>query len=356
MATAVAARADAKLVTARDYIVAPLYDWLLILLPPVLALAIGISISGTPFADESWEAFGDDYTWAGLLIGMFIHAHLVIVFYRSHGNANIRQLYPFRFLAVPVLLWVGMMINYWFLIFISVLVTFWDVYHSALQTFGFARIYDRKRGNDPNVGRRLDWWLNQLLYAGPIVAGATMMDHFEDLENFDDFEDVVSQLFVRVPAYMDGYHSDIAWAVIAVGTAFVVHYLLSYWRLHRQGYQVSPLKVYLLASTGLVSVYTWGFNSFGEAFFIMNFFHALQYFGIVWAFEHKNMMKLFRVQSLRFGKQIALVLFILPAFGYGLWVEFLDAGIYPLWGITLVVSIMHFWYDGFVWSVRKQQV
>jgi hypothetical protein len=49
---------------------------------------------------------------------------------------------------------------------VSVLATFWDVYHSALQTFGFARIYDRKAGNDPMVGRRLDWHLNQLLYAG----------------------------------------------------------------------------------------------------------------------------------------------------------------------------------------------
>ena len=127
-------------------------------------------------------------------------------------------------------------------------------------------------------------------------------------------------------------------------------------RLAQQGYRVSPLKVYLLASTGLVSLFAWGFNSFGQAFFIMNFFHALQYFGIVWAFEQKNMTRLFGVQGMRFAKPIALVLFIAPAFAYGLWVEFLDAGIEWLWGITLVVSIMHFWYDGFVWSVRKKQV
>ncbi len=56
-------------------------------------------------------------------------------------------------------------------------------------------------------------------------------------------------------------------------------------------------------STGLVSIYTWGFNTWGEAFFIMNVFHAVQYFGIV-----------------------------------------------------LVMSIMHFWYDGFIWSVQKKQV
>ena len=50
----------------------------------------------------------------------------------------------------------------------------------------------------------------------------------------------------------------------------------------RQGYRVSMQKVWLLASTALCSIYTWGFDSFGQAFFIMNFFHAWQYFALVW--------------------------------------------------------------------------
>jgi hypothetical protein len=144
--------------------------------------------------------------------------------------------------------------------------------------------------------------------------------------------------------------------VLGLGAVFLAYYLLAYWRLHKQGYQVSFLKVYLLVSTGLCSIYTWGFNSWGEAFFIMNVFHALQYFGIVWAFEHTHMMRLFRVETLRLGKPLAACLFLSLGFGYGYWVEALDADIEWLWGITLVVAIMHFWYDGFIWSVRKQQV
>jgi hypothetical protein len=27
-----------------------------------------------------------------------------------------------------------------------------------------------------------------------------------------------------------------------------------------------------------------------------------------------------------------------------------------LWAITLVVSILHFWYDGFIWSVRARRI
>ena len=276
-----------------------------------------------------------------------------MVFFRSHGNAAIRRLHPYRFLLVPVLLYSAMVSSAWVLITVSVLATFWDVYHSALQTFGFARIYDSKAGNDPTVGRRLDWHLNQLLYAGPILAGVTMMDHIED---FDEFEDVGATFFTSIPGFMEANHGYFTWAVLIGGGAFLGYYVWAQMRLQQQGYAVSVQKVYLLASTGVVSIYTWGFNSFGEAFFIMNFFHALQYFGIVWAFEKRNMLKLFHLDRLPFGKPLAAVLFVAVGGAYGFWVEALDTSIEALWAVTLIVSIMHFWYDGFVWSVRRKQV
>ena len=284
---------------------------------------------------------------------MFIHAHLFAVVFRSHGNSAIRHLHPYRFMLVPVLLYLAMVSSAWVLISVSVLATFWDVYHSALQTFGFARIYDRKAGNDPAVGRRLDWHLNQLLYAGPILAGATMMDHIED---FYEYEEVGAALFTSIPGFMEANQGYFTWTVLLSGVGFLVYYVWAQVRLERQGHAVSLQKVYLLASTGAVSIYSWGFNTFGEAFFIMNFFHALQYFGIVWAFEKKNITQLFRVQNLSFGKPLAAVLFVGTAGAYGFWVETLDTSIEALWAVTLVVSIMHFWYDGFVWSVSRKQV
>ncbi len=339
--------------TQSPYIVAPAFDWLFFLLPPVLALGLGIAISGTDFADREFVLWGQDFTTAGLAIGIFTHAHLVIVFFRSHANPQIARLYPVRFLVVPVLLYAAMVFSSWALVFVSVLATFWDVYHSGLQTFGFARIYDRKAGNDPQVGRRLDWWLNHLLYAGPILAGATMMDHFEDFENF---EGVGSVFFTAIPAFMEGNQRYFTWAVVGAGTAFLAYYGVAQWRLHRRGVRISPLKVTLLLSTGFCSIYTWGFNTWGEAFFIMNFFHALQYFGIVWHSEKRNMMRLFRVDASRWAVPVTLCLFVFPALAYGVWVESIDTDLTWLWAATLTVSIMHFWYDGFIWSVRKRQV
>jgi hypothetical protein len=129
--------------------------------------------------------------------------------------------------------------------------------------------------------------------------------------------------------------------VLAAGTVFVAFYVAYYVQLYRRGYRVPVLKVFLLATTGLCSIYTWGFNTWGEAFFIMNFFHAVQYLGLVWAMEKS------RINGIVYVASVSL---------YGIGAQLLDPDITTLWAITIVVSLMHFWYDGFVWSVRKQQV
>jgi len=131
-----------------EYIVGAAYDCTLFLLPPTFALCLGILISDSGFANTDFRFYDHDVTWAGLLIGIIIHAHLFAVFFRSHGNGAIRSLHPFRFLLVPVVLYLAMVSSVWVLISVSVLATFWDVYHSALQTFGFARICQPSRGSD----------------------------------------------------------------------------------------------------------------------------------------------------------------------------------------------------------------
>jgi hypothetical protein len=277
----------------------------------------------------------------------------VIVVFRSHANTEIFKLHPVRFVAVPVALYALMNASTWVLVSASVLATFWDVYHSGMQTFGFARIYDGKAGNDALAGRKLDWALNQLLYAGPILAGATMMDHIED---FEEYETVGSVFFTSIPGFMKAHQAYLTWPILAGGTLFLAYYVFAQWKLHKAGYRVSVQKVFLLVSTGLVSIYTWGFNTWGEAFFIMNVFHAVQYFGIVWAMEKKSIIQVFRLSGRRFAKPIAVFLLLATGAAYGYFVQAADADVDHLWAITLVVSLMHFWYDGFIWSVRKSQV
>jgi len=337
----------------KRYIVSPIYDGVFFLTPPLLALALGIWVSTSTFANMEVEFSGEKESLAGFLIGVFIHAHLSIVFFRSHGNKDIFATHPVRFTVVPIALFAGIVLNDFILVSVSVLATYWDVYHSGAQTFGFARIYDAKAGNPLEAGRRLDFLLNQLLYAGPILGGVVLVQHLEDLR---EFQDVGIMFFSKVPVLMGGLHANLAWATVYFGTLFLLYYLTVQYRLYRAGYKICPQKVILLVLTGFCSIYTWGFNSFGEAFFIMNFFHALQYFGLVWASERDNMQRMFRLENKAGGKYWTLVLFVGIAVGYGFFTQTVDGSVRSLLALGSVCSIMHFWYDGFVWSVRKHQI
>ncbi|MEM6789055.1 MAG: hypothetical protein AAF715_16155 [Myxococcota bacterium] len=350
--TTTTSRAPSRIRSA--YIKGPVYDWALFLAPPVLALLLGIVLAHTDADDGLVTLSGEQFTWSGLLLGVLIQAHLVIVFFRSHGNGSVLRTHPYRFTVVPAFVLIGCLLWPLFAVTASVLATFWDVYHSGAQTFGFGRIYDAKAGNDPQRGRRLDFVANQLLYAGPIVAGAVMLDHFEDIY---EYHDIGVFLFSSIPPAMATHHGVIARTVLGVGALFFAGYVAANVRAYRRGAHVSLQKVWLYASTGAVSLYTWGFNSWGEAFLIMNTFHAVQYFGIVWMSEQRNMSRLFRVDHRPAGKWITLAIFLLLGLGYGFLVEvFVTGDTEIFFALTITVSLMHFWYDGFIWSVRKGKV
>ncbi len=288
-----------------------------------------------------------------IIAGVATMAHLVIVFFRSHGDVRIFQLYPKRFIWAPILLFIAMAISSWMLVFVFVLAAWWDVYHSSLQTFGLGRIYDSRSGNPPDEGRRLDRILNLLLYAGPIVAGVTLADH---VVHFNRFEQVGSAFFTVVPAYAKAYQRYLTFAVMILGSFFLAYYFYAYQQLAKKGYRISQQKMALLLSTAFCSITTWGFNSFGQAFFIMNLFHAVQYFAIVWWAENKNISRLFRMPDHAIGKRAAFILFLGLAIAYGIWAHTFAHLSHWGYSLLLTVSILHFWYDGFIWSVKRNQI
>jgi hypothetical protein len=73
----------------------------------------------------------------------------------------------------------------------------------------------------------------------------------------------------------------------------------------------------------------------------------------VWATEQKTISK--RLGSTSYRGRAAVVFFGSVA-AYGVVAQLIDPGLTVLWSLTIVVSLMHFWYDGFVWSVRKKQI
>jgi len=335
------------------YIASPLYDWVFFLLPPLASLLVGALFSGTSFDPYRFWLHGRRVTWTTLLLGIFVHAHLVAVFVRSHLDPDVFPRHKIRFVVLPLVLVAAMMTSMWAVVMVTVLVTFWDVWHSALQTFGLGRIYDRNQGNDPLIGRRLDYILNLLLYVGPIVSGVTMYAHFQ---KFELFADVDALFLTQIPTAMTAHQHTIAWAMVVGGGAFLVAYVLAYLRLAQRGYKVGVQKVFLYVTTGVCSIWAWGFNPFGQAFLIMNLFHAFQYFGIVWWSERHVLVRRLRLEGARLAKPMAASIFVTLTLGYGAFAEIIADDNRFSWSVVQTVALMHFFYDGFIWSVRKKQI
>ena len=298
-----------------------------------------------------------------LSVGVIVitFAHLIAVVPRAYMNREVFESNRRRLTWVPILLVAGLVGSPALLVLAGVVAVFWDVHHSAMQTFGLARIYDLKAGNPPLELRRTDLRLNWMLYVGPIAAGASLMEH---LVHLDQLQPLGWTALTGLPSLA---RSHAAWVREAAVGAWLLFLLWGAWDYRRAmlgGYRLPVHKAALVGSTAFVSVAAWGFTTPIAAFAIINLFHAVQYFALVWLKEGGRMQagtaKLTGIgggegPSPAGQRWAALALFLGLCLAFG--------GAYQLWrdarwlaGAFIACSLLHFWFDSFVWSVRKKQV
>jgi len=159
-----------------------------------------------------------------------------------------------------------------------------------------------------------------------------------------------------VPVRMQAHQGAIARAVLGAGAAYLGVYILGYARLHKRGYKLNLPKVFLLSTTGLVSIWAWGWNAWGQAFFIMNLFHAVQYLALVWWSEGRRLKTAFRMDRSRSRQTTFALAFFGAVLAYGFWSEIVPSDDRLRWSIVQTVALMHFYYDGFIWSVQKSDI
>jgi hypothetical protein len=82
----------------------------------------------------------------------------------------------------------------------------------------------------------------------------------------------------------------------------------------------------------------------------------VQYLGLVYWSEKEVLVSRLRLGRKRFAGFWAVTAFLVVVFLYGGIAEIHADQSRPLWSLVQVVSLMHFFYDGFVWSVRKRQI
>ncbi|HEX9585185.1 MAG TPA: hypothetical protein VGB36_11850 [Gammaproteobacteria bacterium] len=332
--------------------VSPMYDGIFFIGAPLIGLALALAtLGGLPGVMKQATVFGSNEAWLSIFVAVWTYAHLCAVVFRSHLNQKIYARFKRRFTVVPAVLFIGLYASDWLLITAVVVAVLWDVYHTAMQNFGFCRIYDSRLGSQSEHGRKLDIMVNQLLYVGPIVGGLSFA---QTMQVFNEYSTLGWFGPVRVASFIVAIQPQLTNLLLIGGSLFLAYYVYAYWRLSQAGYRVSKQKVMLLFSTGITSVWAWGFLPPFYAFFVSNFYHGLQYFGIVWAMENRNIRRVIKADGVSSGKWITLATFCVVLLASGLAYKYWGTGAVR-WGIALftVVSLMHFWYDSFIWTAHK---
>ena len=178
---------EPKPAPASSFMVSPLYDGILFIGAPFIGLAIALAVMdgiGLPWVMRPATLFGSKEAWMSLFIAVWTYAHLCAVVFRSHVNHDMYTRFKTRFTLVPLLLFLGLLFSEWLLVTGIVVAVFWDVYHTAMQNFGFCRIYDARQGSFSPKGRRLDVLVNHLLYIGPIVGGLSLAPTLKVVEQY----------------------------------------------------------------------------------------------------------------------------------------------------------------------------
>jgi Flp pilus assembly protein TadD/branched-subunit amino acid transport protein len=273
---------------------------------------------------------------------------------RAYGDRALFERFRWRFIFAPIFLLVVCVAFFWWdLKGILLVVFFWGVWHGLMQTYGFCRIYDAKSGTFDPLTRRLDFAMC-VIWFGTAVA----LSPYRVSDTLDTFY-MAGGPFIP-PSIIHFGQQFMLFAAIAVSVLFLFHF----GRMWMIGKRASPVKLALLVTS---IAFWWYCNNLvanilvGIALFEV--FHDVQYLSLVWIYNRNRVEKdsniggfmrfVFRRSGSLIGLYVGLV------FAYGSLSFFnahvgLDAVKRILTGVVTASTLLHFYYDGFIWKVRER--
>ena len=331
------------------YISSRLADNLFIIGSPLIALAMIALVCQTRMKSGVFLYDPQTPQWLIIFAGVLTHAHVMMVYFRSHANPEIFRRFRLRFTVIPMLILGSLWYSPVFFGIMAFVALYWDEWHSLMQTFGFGRIYDARLGNDPVVGRKLDMGLCFVLGLLPHVVLITAIPEEVRTEGLQAYLDLPQETAIRY-----GYIiSALKVPLICFGVAYVLYYYLVFNRLVQKGYRYSRNKLILFATTGFSAIVISSFYSVADAAYFGNIYHALQYFFIVTLSEGPRFSRKLRFDEKKTASLLVVGMVMLTVATAMAMARHFTGSIGLLSAFWLLTSLMHFWYDGFIWSVRK---
>ncbi len=330
--------------TTNPWIVSAAFDTAFFVGTPLLVLAAMLPIAGL------WSS-----TAIYLVVMSFSSVgHHLPGFLRAYGDGALFQHFKLRFLIAPpvlfgVFLWFGLQ-NLHGMVLVLML---WSIWHVLMQHFGFMRIYDSKvgatRGTDAVWDRAvtLSWFLSIVLWSPQYTHN--ILNEF-----------YASGGFRLSAATMDGLRYFV-WATTALIT---FGYGIYAGRRIMAGEPLSRIKIVLLVITISFLGYVWvGLQDIVLGLAIWEIFHDIQYFAITWIYNRRLVEKGkgdTRFMNFLFRKQGTMVLLYVGAIATYGGLAYLsasggEAAAAPLVALVYTSTILHYYFDGFIWKVREER-
>jgi Flp pilus assembly protein TadD len=273
---------------------------------------------------------------------------------RAYGDRALFERFKWRFILAPLfLLAVCTAFFWWDLKGILLVVFFWGVWHGLMQTYGFCRIYDAKAGTFDALTRRLDFAMCVIWFATAVALSPYRLS-----DTLDTYY-MCGGPFIA-PSVVHHGQQLFLFAAITVSILFLLHF----GRMWIIGKRPNPVKVALLVTS---IAFWWYCNNLvanilvGIALFEV--FHDVQYLSLVWIYNRNRVEKdsniggFMRFVFRRSGSLIGLYVGLVFAYGS---LSYFNAhlGIETvkriLTGVVTASTLLHFYYDGFIWKVRER--
>jgi hypothetical protein len=358
---------------AQNWVLDPIQDFLFIIAAPLICLGLAV--------------LAMQYYGAARGATMVIMAHVVLTvahhmptFIRIYGDLDLLQRFKRNFLlgpVVPVLFSVAVLgyINYHqypveYFLYLYIFLALWDPWHFLRQHFGFMRIYDRHNKAPVKLASNMDWAICGIWFVHIMAASADWIPGLlEDL-----YRNTHIPLLLFLPqGFIGALKAITGWFAVAA-SAIYAGYLV--WCL-RRGYYISIAKLALLTCTFGVMYFTytpndwilqlvpaWGFK---VGFATLGIVHMTQYLAIVWRYDQRiaqqgrarpNWFQKLHGQRTAVGVILAAIVYVLFCIGYG---NVITTSHENRWLMSILLAVgftstlMHYYFDGFIWRVRHQQ-
>ena len=361
---------SAQVRPAQNWILSPVQDSLFIIAAPLLALGLALL---------SFNWLGAAAATAAILVThvVFTVAHHLPTFIRVYGDVDLFRRYRWSFVLAPVvplvfalgtLAWINAHdLPLETFLYLYIMLALWDPWHFLRQHYGFMRIYDRHNAAPRKLAARMDlglsasWFVFIMLASGEWLAGM-----LEDLNGR-----VQVPLAMALPLGLLSGLTILARDIATCATAGYLVYLFVCWR---RGWFVSLPKLALAGITFIVMYLAYAPNawmasvapewSFKVGFAAIGIVHMTQYLAIVWRYNRglarsdpRARAGWFRGVHARGGALLAAVyVLVCLAYGSGLTQVHDNRWLMSvLLALGFTSTLLHYYFDGFIWKVRHAQ-